>query len=251
MIEREDRDGVTVLRLDHGKVNALDLELLEAITATFTSLATDGAPPVVLTGAGSAFSAGVDLRRIVDGGADYVRRFLPALSQAFETTFTYPGPLVAAVNGHAIAGGFILVCAADRRFGADGGARLGITELKVGVPFPAAAMEVVRFAVGDPVAQRLAMTGDLLDTAGAATQGILDAVVAPDELATRAVDEARRLGAIPTTTFRLTKQQLRRPTVGRIAADRQAHDPQVLEQWAADETVAAIEAFMAATLSRS
>src|SRR4051812_31145504 len=64
----EDRGGVAVVRLAHGKVNALDLELLHAITATFTELDRGDAAAVVLTGSGSAFSAGVDLWRILDGG---------------------------------------------------------------------------------------------------------------------------------------------------------------------------------------
>ena len=66
------------------------------------------------------FSAGVDLLRVVDGGAAYVRTFLPAFRRVFETLFDYPKPVVAAVNGHAIAGGCVLACAADYRVMAAG-----------------------------------------------------------------------------------------------------------------------------------
>ena len=88
MLETEHRSGATVLRLKHGKVNALDTELLRAITAAMQDQ--DPAAAVVITGHGSAFSAGVDLKRIVDGGQAYVREFLPALTQTFLAVFDHP-----------------------------------------------------------------------------------------------------------------------------------------------------------------
>ena len=78
MLDLEERADVTIVRLRHGKVNALDLELLLAITETMRAV--DQARAVVITGTGQAFSAGVDLQRIVDGGPSYVREFLPARS---------------------------------------------------------------------------------------------------------------------------------------------------------------------------
>jgi enoyl-CoA hydratase len=88
----------------------------------------------------------VDLLQVSAGGADYLRRFLPMLHRMYEAVF-HPKPLVAAINGHAIAGGCVLACCADRRILTRGGGRMGITELLVGVPFPALAFEIVRFAV--------------------------------------------------------------------------------------------------------
>ena len=160
MLETEDRSGVTVLRLKHGKVNALDTELLRAITAAFQDL--DPTAAVVLTGHGSAFSAGVDLKRIVDGGQPYVREFLPALTETFLAVFNHPGPVVAAVNGHAIAGGCVLAAACDARLMSGG--RIGLAELSVGVPFPTVALEIMRHAVG-PAVGNLVLTARLLDAA--------------------------------------------------------------------------------------
>ena len=120
MIERQDRDGIRVLRLAHGKVSAMDIELGEAFTAELKSAAEDAVRGVVVTGTGSSFSAGVDLFRLIKDGPDYGQRFLPVLDTMLRDTLTFPKPLVAAVNGHAIAGGCILTTACDHRIMAEG-----------------------------------------------------------------------------------------------------------------------------------
>ena len=146
MIDVAIDDGIAVLTMRHGKANALDIEFCEALAARFTDLRGGDAKAVVLTGQGKIFSAGVDLKRISAEGADYVRRFLPALHRLYDAVFFHPKPVVAAINGHAIAGGAVLAACADRRVMANDGGRIGVTELLVGVPFPALAFEIVRHA---------------------------------------------------------------------------------------------------------
>ena len=111
MIERTDHDGITTLRLAHGKASALDIELVEGfarVLAEVTSEVTaSDTRAVILTGTGSIFSAGVDLFRLVEGGREYADRFVPALSRMLLELFAFPKPLIVAVNGHAIAGGCI------------------------------------------------------------------------------------------------------------------------------------------------
>jgi enoyl-CoA hydratase len=232
MIDREDVDGVAVVRLAHGKVNALDLELLGAITQTFTALDSGPERAVVLTGSGRAFSAGVDLWRILEGGPDYVRAFLPALSEAFLAVFTVGKPVIAAIGGHAIAGGAILAAATDRRIMADGDARIGVTELHVGVPFPPSALEILAFALGEHRARAAVMSAGTHPPGEALEWGYVDAVVAPDALTAAAVETALDLSArVPADTYRLTKAQLRQSVQARISSLRPAFDPFVTELW--------------------
>src|SRR5262245_17682571 len=146
MIERSQHEGILTLRLAHGKASALDVELLDALLHELDGVAED-VHALILTGTGSIFSAGVDLFRLTEEGADYVRRFLPLLSRFLRTLFSFPRPVVAAVNGHAIAGGCVIALACDARLMAEGDATIGLPELLVGVPFPTAAREIVRFAV--------------------------------------------------------------------------------------------------------
>ena len=226
MIDVTDRNGIALVCLDHGKVNALDVELLQAISATMADMA--DARAVVITGAGRAFSAGVDLRRVVDGGAEYVREFLPALSEALLSVFDCPRPVVAAINGHAIAGGCVLAAAADVRLMSAG--TIGLTELLVGVPFPVAALEIVRHAVG-PAVSMLALTGVTLDPQQAAAIRLIDDVVDADDLLDQAFARADALARARPEAYATTKYQLHRPARTHIDQHRFDDDLTVRKQW--------------------
>ena len=108
MIDIKINDGIAILTMSHGKANALDIEFCDALVARFSDLRKSDAKAVVLTGQGKIFSAGVDLKRLSDGGADYIRQFLPALHRLYDAVFFHPKPVIAAINGHAIAGGACL-----------------------------------------------------------------------------------------------------------------------------------------------
>lgn len=242
MLSTEERDDVTVLRIEHGRVNALDLELLEALTASVTG--SDRA--LVITGTGSAFSAGVDLRRILDGGSSYTRDFLVALARMFRAVFDHPRPTVAAINGHAIAGGAVLALACDARVMSSG--RFGLSELAVGVPFPVAALEIVRHALG-PGADRAVLRSEVVDRDQALALRWIDEVEWPDELLPRAVDLATELASRPADVYAATKERLHRPAVAAMSASA-PDDDAVLAGWTSDAARRSIETTLAALADR-
>ncbi|TWP50811.1 enoyl-CoA hydratase/isomerase family protein [Lentzea tibetensis] len=242
-MEVRDEDGVAVVRLNHGPVNALDLELLTALPVALASVA--DARAVVLTGAGRCFSAGVDLKRIVDGGPPYVAEFLPALSTAVLAVFDHARPTVAAVNGHALAGGCVLAAACDVRLMSAG--TIGLTELAAGVPFPTVPLEVVRHVVRP---DNLMLTARTIGPADAVALGLADEVVEPAELIGRAVERARELAATRPEVYALSKQQLHRPTRERIEARRPLDDPGVREMWSSPATHEVLRHFLASLTSR-
>ena len=240
VIEIETVGAVQVLTLSSGRVNAQDVELLTELTSVLGELQRSGAGALVVTGAGRAFSAGVDLTRVVDGGAGYTDRLIPALSAAFEAMFGYPGPTVAAINGAAIAGGCVLACACDRRLiGPE--AQIGASEVRVGVPFPVAALEVMRYACGRH-ADDVLLGGRLYRGDEAVATGIAHRVVA-DDLVGAAVAEAADLGGIPADAYRHTKAQLRGATLARMR-DSDAIDSEVRGLWGAEETQRRIAAYL-------
>ena len=244
MLDVEQRSGVTVVRLSHGKVNALDLDLLQAITAALAGL--DESAAVVITGTGTAFSAGVDLQRIVAGGPAYIQEFLPALSEAFLAIFDHPGPVLAAINGHAIAGGCVIAAACDVRVMSAG--KIGLAELSVGVPFPTSAMEIFRHVTG-PAAGRLVLTARLLDPAQAQAIGLIDDIEAPDALLDSVLRQAQTMAQIPAGVFAFSKRQLQRPARERIAA-RRGDDEAVLATWSSAQTREAITGYLSTLRQR-
>lgn len=252
MIHREHHDSINILRMEHGKANALDTELLEDLVDALEEIERSNTSALVLTGTGTIFSAGVDLFRVLDGGADYVQTFLPALTRALRALFTLPLPVVGALNGHAIAGGCILACACDHRImarGVDGkGGKIGVPELRVGVPFPSIALEVLRFAIPRQHLQELAYVGRTFSPDDALARGLVDDLTEPDALRERALEAARSLADIPPATFELSKRQLRRPTLDRLAVLEKEIDPEVYALWARPEIHEHIREYLDRTL---
>ena len=249
MIERSQHEGILTLRLAHGKVSAIDVELLDAQLRELDG-ATDDVRALILTGSGSTFSAGVDLFRLTQEGAEYVRRFLPLLSRFVRRLFTFPRPVVAAVNGHAIAGGCVIVLACDVRLMAEGVGKIGVPELLVSVPFPAAALEVVRFALPQDKVQSLLYTGRTLPPQEALTVGLVDEVVPAEDLLARAQEVARQLVLIPPQAYRLTKQSLRAEALERIDKAGGRLDQAALEVWSDPQTHAHIGEYLRRTLGK-
>jgi enoyl-CoA hydratase len=247
MFERELNDGILTLRLAHGRASAMDVELLEALLAELEAAAR--ARALVLTGTGSIFSAGVDLFRLTEGGGEYVQRFFPLLSESVLRLFALPIPVVTAANGHAIAGGCLMVMAADYRLMAEGTGRIGVPELSVGVPFPAAAAELVRYATPADRLQALVYTGRTLTPGEALAQGLVDAVVPPETLQARALEMAAQLAALDPAVFALTKRYLRAPALERMAGSPQ-HDREALALWAAPATHQRIRDYLARSVRR-
>ena len=174
------------------------------------------------------------------GDDGYAARGLAALSRAFLALFTLPKPLVAAINGHAIAGGCVISCASDRRLMARGSGRIGLAELAVGVPFPLAAFEIARACVGTARVAELVYLADVYTPEDALARGLIDEIVEPDALIARAVEIAHRLASVPAATYAHTKRQLRRPTLERIAAQAPFDDQEAIGIWASEEARAKI-----------
>lgn len=248
MIDSRVVDGIAVLAMTYGKANALDTEFCDALAVRFNDLRKADTKAVVLTGQGRIFSAGVDLKRLSAGGADYIRRFLPALHRLYEAVFFHPKPVVAAINGHAIAGGCVLACCADRRVFARDAGRIGVTEILVGVPFPALAFEIVRSAVPPRYLPEFTLSGATYETDEALRRGWVDEVSEPGDLVDRAVAAAKELSLLSPAAFAQTKSQIRQPVTERLQKTGEATDKAVTEIWAAPATLSYIRDYVARTL---
>ena len=250
MITRLDDGLARTLTFSHGKVNALDLEFCRALIGELALAEHDRVPALVLTGTGAIFGAGADLVRLAREGAPYVREFLPVMSDLFLDLFRFPAPVVAAINGHAIAGGAILAYAADWRVMTRNGGRIGVPELLVGVPFPLVPAEITRFALGSPRAEEAMFGAATLFADDARARGDVHEVAGAEETLPRAREVAARLAAVPRDAFRLTKLSSRTPVLSRIARERAGSDAETCRAWESDAVLGAIRAYVEKTLRR-
>jgi enoyl-CoA hydratase len=227
----------------------MDIELGEALIAELKAAMDPSVKALVITGSGSSFSAGVDLFRVLKDGPDYGRRFLPVLDEFLRATLTFPRPVVAAVNGHAIAGGCILAAACDHRIMTEGNGRIGIPELAVGVPFPALPLQIMAARVTDGPLRDLVFTGRTVQIDEAKTLGLIDEKCPAGMLMDRAVEVAQKLAAIPAGAFALTKEVFYAPILARTAqlADLNAR---VVDAWMQPHTYETIRAYLEKTIRK-
>ena len=207
-IRIEPRGEVTLVTIDRPPANAMSPELLEEGLEVAERLRGEDWGPIVLTGVPGYFSAGLDLKIMPTVDEAGRERVAEGINRLFTAWYTLPRPVVAAITGHAIAGGLILALCADYRVAGDAG-KFGLTEVKVGVPYPAVALAVVRAELSPPVARRLALGNELFDAEQADAFGLFDERVPDDQVLDRSLAVAAQLGALPEDAYRQTKRDLR------------------------------------------
>lgn len=236
--------GIRVLRLNRPPASALNTTFLLAIEQRLKELSfMEELRSLILTGTDKVLSAGLDLKEAVDFSLEQQTAVCDALNRAYGALYGFPKPVIAAINGHAIAGGFFFVLGADYRIAADS-ARFGLTEVRVGVRFPIAALEMARLELSPTMSRRLLLSGRNIRADEALDHKVLDEVVAPDGVMPRAIEMAKDYATIPPIAYGDVKQQLREPALERIRdAIENANDP-TLDGWFTDESRSAAAALL-------
>ena len=217
-----------MLTADRPPVNAMNLELLDELVTTVEQLAADVPAALVLAGRPGAFSAGLDLKAVPAYEPDEQRRMVEGINGMALGVYGLPCPVVCAITGHAIAGGFVLAVCGDHRVASSEG-RYGLTEVKVGVPYPQGAIGVVRAELTPAAARILVLGNRLVDADECLRLGAFDEVVEPDSVVDRAVEVARELAELPADVYARTKAELRADTLDALRAAAAA-DP-LLQTW--------------------
>jgi enoyl-CoA hydratase len=217
------------ITLDGPGKNALGTTLMEAARGRLRAA---GGAPVLLTGAGDAFSAGLDLKEVVNLDQAGMTRFLGLLEDLVATLFAYPGPTVAAVNGHAIAGGCVLALCCDHRIvRGEPRLRMGLNEVALGVPFPPRTLAAVLNRVPPRSRDEVLLGAELHAPEAALRLGLVDEI-AGDPLA-RARERLALLAAHPQAAYAATKTTLRSALVASSDAHtRRLHD-EIVPAWCA------------------
>jgi enoyl-CoA hydratase len=225
------RDGaIAVVRLKAGRANALSADLLRDLEHTFAELAKSDAAAAVVTGEGNAFSAGLALTDLIALERGPMRDFITLFERAMQRMLVFPRALVAAVNGHAIAGGCVAALMCDVRIAAAGNAKIGLNEIQLGIGLPSLVIEPLRARVPAQSLTPLAYEGRLFGVDEALRLGVIDEIVAPAELEARALARARELAKAPAAYAQI-KQALLRPVIEAITRNAMTDREAWLDSW--------------------
>ncbi|KRD80197.1 enoyl-CoA hydratase/isomerase family protein [Lysobacter sp. Root983] len=237
---------IVELQLARAPVNALNPSLCQDLRAALGQAIADGAQGIVLSGGPKVFSAGLDVPHLLSLGAD--RDALMAAWQAFFDTAlalaASPVPVVAALAGHAPAGGCVLALCCDYRVMASGPFRIGLNETQVGLVAPEGIQRLMRRVVGNYRAERLLVAGEMLDAEQALQAGLVDELTDIDNVATRARVWLEHLLALPRAAMLQTRLIARADLIEALQPEyiRLQH---FIEAWHQPSTQGALQALVA------
>lgn len=207
-------DGVARIWIDDGKANALSPSLLDALNRELDRAEKD-ASAVVLIGRPGRFCAGFDLS-VMGAGGDAMRSLVATGGELCTRLFEFPKPVVAAVTGHALAAGILVVAVCDYRVGARGSFKLGLNEVAIGLALPHFGREIARERISKRHLDRAVVHAELYAPDAAVDAGYLDEVVPPDDVVATATGHALRLAQLDGAAFAHTKRALHADAVTRI-----------------------------------
>jgi len=244
MIEILDDGALRELRLARPPANALDPALVEALTAAIAAAPEDGARTLVLSGAPGLFSGGLDVPALLALDRPAMAEFLAGFFGLMRGLASSRLPIVAAITGHAPAGGAVMAIFCDARVMAEGPFRIGLNEVRVGLSLPRVIHSALELVVGPRQAARLGVGGLLVDAAEALAIGLVDELAAPERVVERASERARSYLELPPAAMARTRELCRGRLVELFAAQERETLARFVDDWFSQETQGAMRALV-------
>lgn len=230
--ELETSDGIATVFLARGKVNALNGAVVAELGSRLEELEGDSeVRAVVLTGRGRFFSFGFDVPEFLTFSKEEFTAYVAAFSGLYTYMFLYPKPLVAGLNGHAVAGGCMLALACDGRVMAAGNAKISLNEISFGSTIFAGSTEMLRFWVGNAAATKVLTSGAMFSAEEARSLGLVEEAQPEEAVLDRARRVASDLASRPASAFASIKGLLRRPVVEEMRRREQESIREFVEIW--------------------
>ncbi len=232
-VRREQQEGVALVKLDRAVINAINPQVLQELNEVLQGIKDDPrVSGLVLTSANEKFfSIGFDLPEIYPLPPEEFAAFFRMFNLLCIDLYTFPKPMIAAVTGHATAGGYIIALCADYRFMAEGHKLVGMNESRLGVPITYLADCILRQLVGERHAREVVYTGQLYPPDEALKMGMVDEVFPPQEVVSAAVKKVRDLGGISLDAFRTDKRFRVRTVEVQVLSYLEEEEKLFLDQW--------------------
>jgi Delta3-Delta2-enoyl-CoA isomerase len=229
--------NIAQVLLKRGKVNAINEQLVDEIAGCLSRAAADPEiRAVILTGEGSFFSFGFDIPEFLGYSRESFSSFLKRFTSLYAYMFTYPKPLVAALNGHAVAGGCMIALACDYRIMVSGKARISLNEITFGSTVFAGSVEMLQFVIGAKNAQAVLHDGAMYSAETASQLGMIDQISCNDKLMDDARDVAKRLAAKDAAAYRSIKDLLRAAVADDMAKKEDESVQEFVRIWYSENT---------------
>lgn len=228
--------GIATVVVTRGRVNALNPDVVDALSRTFRTLQSDtAASAVVLTGRGRFFSFGFDIPEFLSYTREEFTNYVTGFTALYRNLFLYPKPLVAALNGHAIAGGCMIALACDSAIMVRGSAKISLNEIAFGSTIFAGSTEMLQFRAGSRASEVL-YSGAMYSPVEAQQIGLVAEVVAPEALLGRAREIAGELASRRPAAFASIKSLLRKPIADAMAGREAASIDEFVDIWYSEPT---------------
>ncbi|HKA21252.1 MAG TPA: enoyl-CoA hydratase/isomerase family protein [Blastocatellia bacterium] len=230
-------DGIATLMINRGKVNALNAELVNHLRAELKKLEADtSVKAIILTGSGKFFSFGFDIPQFLSFKKEEFIAYLENFTDLYTYLFLYPKPVVAALNGHAMAGGCMLALASDYRVMVNGKAKISLNEIGFGSSVFAGSVEMLRFWVGGANASTILYSGSMYFAEEAQRLGLVNEIASELELDHISTQAASNLGSKHPPAFASIKALLRRSTAEEMKRREAASIKEFADIWYSEVT---------------
>jgi enoyl-CoA hydratase/carnithine racemase len=247
MILVDYQDNVAIIKLQRGVTNPIDMQLVSQLSRTVHGVGGDPAVRGVVLGSASDkfFSIGFDIPQLFELSRPDFVAYYQAFNRVCLDLFTMSKPTVAAITGHAIAGGCILALCCDYRVIGDGRRLIGLNEIKLGVPVPYVAERVLRDLVGGRHARQIVESGDFYRPEESLSLGLVDQVCPAGQVMSRAIDRASLLGSLPAEAFAMIKRNRVERLEAEILARLEDKEGLFVGRWYSEESRARLQEAMA------
>ena len=241
-ISKTVHDGIAKLVIRRGKVNAFNDAVIDEMSRTFGELALDASVrAITLTGTGKFFSFGFDIPQFLGYNKEQFTRYLTNFTRLYREIFLYPKPVVAALNGHTIAGACMIATSCDYRVMVSGKARISLNEINFGSSVFAGSVEMLKLLVGHRNAESVLYSGAMYSAEEALRMGLVDQVVSEEDLESAADKIARNYGARDPDAFRSIKGLLRRAVAERMERTEKDSIEEFVRIWYSERTWARLQ----------